>query len=89
MCSLRTGAIELIGSLISQVVEGFGGEQNIDYLHVGADEVFNFATCRECKLFAQQASEKILFARWLTKVLKWVRLRYPSLQIMAWDDMYR
>ena len=51
VCSLSKGAIELVTSLIRQVVDVVG-EQNIDYLHIGADEVFNFATCRECALFA-------------------------------------
>jgi len=51
VCSLKRGSIEMVGSLISQVVEAFGAS-NVDYLHIGADEVFNFATCRECALFA-------------------------------------
>ena len=51
VCSLKQGSIELIASLVSQVVDGFG-EKNIDFLHIGADEVFNFASCRECSLFA-------------------------------------
>ena len=88
ICSLRRGAIELIGSMIRQVVDAIGA-QNIDLLHIGADEVFNFASCRECALFAQQANERVLFARWVTKVLKMVRQTYPYLKIMAWDDMYR
>ena len=70
------------------MIEGFGSG-NIDYLHIGADEVFNFASCRECKLFVQQSNDKLLFARWVTKVVKWIRQRYPYLNIMAWDDMYR
>lgn len=51
VCSLKQGSIELIASLVNQVVDGFG-EKNIDFLHIGADEVFNFASCRECSLFA-------------------------------------
>lgn len=51
VCSLKQGSIELIASLVSQVVDGFGAK-NIDFLHIGADEVFNFASCRECSLFA-------------------------------------
>ena len=52
ICSLRKGAIQLIGSLLKQVIDLIG-EQNIDLLHIGADEVFNFASCRECSLFVQ------------------------------------
>lgn len=85
---MRKGAIELVGSLIKQVVDLLG-EQNIDYLHIGADEVFNFASCRECSLFVQQSNDRVLFSRWIRKVLKLVRRSYQYLKIMAWDDMYR
>ena len=88
ICSLKKGSIDVIIQLVTQVID-LVGEHNIEYLHMGADEVFNFATCRDCKLFTQQASHRILFARWINKVIKRVLKAHPSIKIMAWDDMYR
>ena len=52
ICTLKPGLIDLITQMINQIVELIGVD-NLAYLHIGADEVFNFATCRECKLFAE------------------------------------
>ena len=40
-------------------------------------------------LTSKQANHRILFAKWINKVIKRVLKAYPSLKIMAWDDMYR
>lgn len=65
------------------------GSQNLDYLHIGADEVFNFASCQECRLFVQQANSRILFARWIKKIVKRLKRDHTNLNIMVWDDMFR
>jgi hypothetical protein len=52
ICTLKQGVIDLVFQIISQVVEMIGVE-NLAYLHIGADEVFNFASCRDCKLFTE------------------------------------
>ena len=31
----------------------------------------------------------MLFAKWVNKVIRRVTRAYPSLKIMAWDDMFR
>ena len=88
ICSLREGALDLVTQMMQQVISVIGPE-NLAYLHIGADEVFNFASCQDCKLFVEQASHRILFARWITKIVKRLRRDNPELQIMVWDDMFR
>ena len=64
ICSLKKGSIDLVFQLLSQVVDVIGAE-NLSYLHIGADEVFNFATCRDCQLFVEQSNSRMLFSRWI------------------------
>lgn len=65
------------------------GADNLSHLHLGADEIFNYATCKECKLFVNQAGHSALFTRWIKKVIKNVKSHYPRLALLAWDDMFR
>ena len=88
ICSLREGALDLVTQMMQQVISVVG-PSNLAYLHIGADEVFNFASCQDCKLFVDQASHKILFARWIKKIVKRLIRDHPDLKIMAWDDMFR
>ena len=67
--------MDLVMQLVSQVVDLIGAE-NIAYLHLGADEIFNYSTCRQCKLFVNQAGKCALFTRWIRKVIKAVKQKY-------------
>ena len=44
ICPLREGSLELVLELINQSLEIFG-RNNIEYFHLGADEVFNIGSC--------------------------------------------
>lgn len=61
----------------------------VPFLHIGADEVFNLATCRNCQFFQEEAGTNALYAKFVRKVIKHVIKKYPATQIMAWDDMFR
>ena len=66
------------------------GQENLEYIHVGADEVFNLGSCQSCKLFVQEASQQMLYVKFFKKVLKKIRKRIISnIEIIAWDDMFR
>ena len=88
LCSLHKGSLDLVMQMVSQVVDLIEAK-NIWHLHIGADEVFNYSTCKACKLFVQQAGKSALFTRWVRKVIKAVLRKYSTLQVMAWDDMFR
>lgn len=44
LCPLNEGSFETVMELIDQIIDGFGRE-NLQFLHIGADEVFNIAKC--------------------------------------------
>lgn len=72
MCSLNKGSLDLVMQIVSQIVDAVGPE-NLSSLHLGQDEIFNYATCRECKLFVSQTGRSALFTRWIKKVVSKVK----------------
>ena len=67
--------MEVVLELVEQIMEGFGRE-NIEFFHIGADEVFNIAKCQKCQLFANETSVHTLFARYIRKLLKRLDKKY-------------
>lgn len=63
--------------------------EKIDFLHIGADEVFNLATCTNCRYFVEEAGKNTLYSKFVKKVTKRIQEKYPHTQIMIWDDMFR
>lgn len=77
LCPLREGSLELVLELINQTLELLG-RNNIEYFHLGADEVFNIGSCTKCRLFCQETSERVLFSKFLRKVVKRLNLKHNS-----------
>ena len=71
------------------------GRENIKFLHIGADEIFNLACCPKCKLFVAETNSHVLFAKFVTKVTKKLSKIFNSKQdkspirFICWDDMFR
>lgn len=88
LCPLKGESKEFVLSMIDQNVKLFG-ESNLEVLHLGADEVFNLASCAECQMFVEESGRAQLYSCFMTKICKAVKKRYPGMRIMLWDDMYR
>ena len=76
LCPLKDGSIDLVLELINQTI-GFVGLDHLDYFHIGADEIFNIGSCPECKLFCQETNHRVLYAKFLRKVVKKLSKKYP------------
>jgi hypothetical protein len=46
-------------------------------IHIGADEVFNLATCKNCQFFQEEAGTNALYAKFIKKVCKYITVNYP------------
>ena len=49
--------MDLVTDLIKQTVEIIGRE-NIDYIHIGADEVINLGECDQCKEYIKEVDKQ-------------------------------
>jgi hypothetical protein len=76
-----------------EIVETIGRDK-IQYLHLGADEVFNLGSCHKCKLFVAEAGQKLLYSQFIRRIVKKLDLKLNSkaetrINFILWDDMYR
>eukprot|EP00347_Sterkiella_histriomuscorum_P022854 403336902 len=88
VCPLKKESMELVLSMIDQNISMFGID-SVKIIHLGADEVFNLATCNKCQYFIEETSKATLYANFVMKMCKKVKQKYPGIEIMIWDDMYR
>lgn len=79
LCPLNPESIELLCSMIDQHMEILGyADGKVPFIHIGADEVFNLASCKACKFFSEEASSHALYANYIQKICKHLQKNYPD-----------
>lgn len=58
---------------------------NIRFLHIGCDEVFQIGECSRCRTQTRDN----LFLSHVAKVAQYVRSKYANVVPLIWDDMLR
>lgn len=88
MCPSHPEAVSLATSLIKQIVEF---HPDIQYLHIGADEVWHMGLCPACsrRIETSKCGRPQLFLEHVVAVAQYVREAFPSLRVIMWDDMLR
>ncbi|XP_028412708.1 hexosaminidase D-like [Dendronephthya gigantea] len=82
VCPLHKAALNLVKSLVDQVVEA---HEDLKYLHIGGDEVFNLGTCAACQ--ASSMSKQQLYSTHMIPLLQYVKTKWPSISLLIWHDM--
>lgn len=88
MCPSHPGAIPLATSLVRQIVEF---HPDIQFIHIGADEVWHMGMCTTCikRLETCKNGRAELFLEHIMTILQFIKETYPTLRVMMWDDMLR
>ncbi|XP_014233916.1 hexosaminidase D-like [Trichogramma pretiosum] len=88
MCPSNPGALPLVKMLIKQIVTF---HPDIQYLHIGADEVWHMGMCAACskRISTGKHGKAGLFLEHVMAVLHFIKETYPHLKIIMWDDMLR
>ena len=88
MCPSKPGAQPLVKSLIRQIVTF---HPDIQYLHIGADEIWHLGLCAVCSKRANSSKhgKAALFLEHVMAVAQFIKETYPHLKIIMWDDMLR
>ncbi|KAI4455856.1 hypothetical protein MML48_8g00004409 [Holotrichia oblita] len=88
MCPTNSDAMPLIRSLLKQII---AFHPNIQYLHIGADEVWHLGTCPACikRIQSSKHGKASLYLEHVTEVAQYIKENYPHLKIIIWDDMLR
>ncbi|KRT78900.1 glycoside hydrolase [Oryctes borbonicus] len=88
MCPSNSGTMPLIRNLVKQIL---GFHPDIQYLHIGADEVWHLGSCPTCTKRVQSSKhgKAALYLEHVTEVAQYIKENYPNLKIIIWDDMLR
>ncbi|KAF2366864.1 Glycoside hydrolase family 20 catalytic domain, partial [Trinorchestia longiramus] len=87
ICPTNNKTIPLIKTMIDQIIELHPG---LNWLHIGADEVFNMGECVRCQAFmvANDFGKGEMFLHHIKKIAKYVKDVY-DVQPIIWDDEVR
>ena len=88
VCPTYNKTLSLIYEMIDQVVQA---HPSIKHLHIGADEVYHIGECSRCleTMAKNQWGKRQLFLNHLTKIAKYIKIKYQTLTILMWDDEFR
>ncbi|KAJ8927280.1 hypothetical protein NQ314_020283 [Rhamnusium bicolor] len=88
MCPSNSETMPLVRSLVKQIV---AFHPNIQYLHIGGDEIWHMGLCSACQRRVQinKYGRAGLYLDHVTEVAQYIKDNYPALKIIIWDDMLR
>lgn len=88
MCPSNSEAMSLVRSMIKQIISF---HTNIQYIHIGADEIWHLGMCQACMKRSQnnKYGKAALYLDHVVEVAQFIKENYPNLKIIIWDDMIR
>lgn len=87
ICPSHPNTFKLITSLLEQIIDFHVG---LKFLHIGADEVWHMGLCEKCKSRLENGeSKEDLYLKHIKKVVEFVKLNWPEVTVIMWDDMLR
>ena len=87
ICPTHNRTVPLIKNIIDQVIELHPG---INWLHIGADEVYNMGECMRCQamMASRQWGKSEMYLYHIKRIAKYVKDIY-DVQPIIWDDELR
>lgn len=88
MCPSNPRTLPVVKSLIRQIVSF---HPDIQYLHIGCDEVWHLGLCSVCskRAMASKYGKYSLYLEHILAIAQYIQETYPYLKIIIWDDMLR
>ena len=88
ICPSNPRTLSLVKNLIRQIVNF---HPDIQYLHIGADEVWHLGLCSVCikRAASSKYGKPSLYLEHVLAIAQYVQETYPYLKIIIWDDMLR
>lgn len=88
MCPSHPESLPTIRKVITQIIKS---HPNVQYIHIGADEVWHMGLCPSCERRIQTCKngKADLFLEHIMNVAQFIKDHYPNLKIIIWDDMLR
>ncbi|XP_057654809.1 hexosaminidase D-like isoform X2 [Diorhabda carinulata] len=88
ICPTNEKTVKLLEVMVEQVIRS---HNNIQYIHIGADEVFYLGVCDRCTDFMMKnnLSKNLLYAQYIKKIVGIIKRLYPNITVLMWDDQFR
>jgi len=88
ICPSNPRTLPVVKSLIRQIVSF---HPDIQYLHIGCDEVWHLGLCSVCtkRAAASKYAKSSLYLEHILAIAQYIQETYPYLKIIIWDDMLR
>ncbi|KAK7111153.1 hypothetical protein V1264_010836 [Littorina saxatilis] len=88
LCPSNPDSLQLVCTMVDQVM---AAHSNLQWFHVGCDEVYHLGICDECRRrqLEDGLSPEQIFLQHVKNVAQHVRDNYPSVTPIVWDDMFR
>lgn len=90
-CPSHPNTQDVIWELVKQVIDFHVDNSDLQYLHIGADEVWHLGLCEMC---LQRTGNTIegrgeLFLDHVLSIARRIKETYSKLKLIMWDDMLR
>ncbi|XP_050398340.1 uncharacterized protein LOC126816152 [Patella vulgata] len=77
----------LLGAMIDQIMTVHAESQ---FLHIGCDEVYHLGEGKSAPILAQKGyTKEDLFFEHVSRVVRYVKEKYPKVTLIIWDDQLR
>ncbi|XP_063980369.1 hexosaminidase D-like [Diachasmimorpha longicaudata] len=88
ICPSNPATLPLVKSLVRQIVSF---HPDIQYLHIGADEIWHLGLCSVCSKRASLSKygKSTVYLEHVLAIAQYIKEMYPCLKIIIWDDMLR
>lgn len=88
ICPLHKDTAFLLVTIIEQMVKA---HSELDMIHIGTDDVHSLGQCNRCHKYLQnnQNSKNLLFLNHVKNITDIVKIMFPKLRILMWDNQLR
>ncbi|XP_026469138.1 hexosaminidase D-like [Ctenocephalides felis] len=88
ICPSHPETLPVIKKMLDQIISF---HQNLQYIHIGCDEVWHLGLCQDCSNASEDNPHKkyYLFLNHLVAVANYIKTFHPNITIIIWDDMLR
>ena len=88
ICPTHNKSLPLLFEMVDQIIMA---HPRSNYLHIGADEVYQLGECTRCMdtMAKHNWGKRQLFLDHVTKVAKYIKQKNPHITILMWDDEFR
>ncbi|XP_077291464.1 hexosaminidase D-like [Arctopsyche grandis] len=90
MCPSQPEALPLVRNMLRQVI-ALHRPSELQYIHIGADEVWHMGLCVNCSRRASESKygKAVLFLEHITAIARFLKETHPHIKVIMWDDMLR